>query len=242
MARGGWDQLGSIGSNIGNLKMRRQRQMVKSTSERFKPPKDFVTGKDPVGVWLEFVKKDIVSNIDVHRDLRPKPLPSINSNKPAIGCTKKTRSSVPEKPKVEYVIPTDRISFAKPDASMKRTFTSPSSDFAEKGWVARTQPTSFINCQSTKYNIINFQEQPSAVVRKTALIDARRFKGLGELQDLATTNLNPGFAEKHQQFPQAHYRKTGIFTHVYDAAARHGYITMPFETNQSSGGKPAFKC
>lgn len=223
--------------------MRRQRQMPKSSSERFKPTKVYNSGVDPIGTWVEFIKKDPIQNLDVHRDLRSYPtLPPINPDKPTIGCTKIVRTVMPDKPKVNYVIPTDRISFAKPEASMKRVFHSPSTNFIEQGWEPRRQTTSFINCQSTKYNILNFQEQPSAVVRKTALIDARRFKGLGEFEDLANSNLNPSYKDKFDQAPRAHYRKTGIFTHVYDAAARHGYITMPFEKNQSAGGKPAFKC
>jgi hypothetical protein len=223
--------------------MRRQRRHTKLNQERFEPPKVSNTGIDPTGSWAEFVRNDVVQNIDVHRDLRAYPsLPSIISNRPAIGCTKIARTTVPDKPKVPYVISTDRISFAQPEPSMKRNLSSPSLNLAESGWEARKHASSSINCQSTKYNIINFQEQPSSVLRKTAQIDARRLKGLAEFEDLATTNLNPGFQQKYEQKPRAYHLRTGIFTHVYDAAARHGYITMPFETNQSAGGKPAFKC
>lgn len=101
------------------------------------------------------------------------------------------------------------------------------------------------NCQSTPYNIINFHESPGTLIRKAINIDARREKGITEFADL-TRLFNPGFNPEHsraiKEDPRTYYRKTGIFTHVYDAAARLGNITMPFEKSQDLNGKPAFKC
>jgi hypothetical protein len=53
---------------------------------RFKPPVAAGSGVNPHGGFLEFVKKDPINNIDVHRDSRPPP-PDIShmSQKWAVG-------------------------------------------------------------------------------------------------------------------------------------------------------------
>lgn len=100
------------------------------------------------------------------------------------------------------------------------------------------------NCVSVQYDPITFQEREHAVVRKNVDIDVRRAKGVGEFSDLmrpSNPNPNKEFIKAFQEDPKVFTRKTGIFTHMYEAAARHGYMTMPFEKAQDLGGKPAFK-
>ena len=80
-------------------------------------------------------------------------------------------------------------------------------------------------------------------MRKTKDIDARRFKGITEYSDLMalhSANYKPEFKEALERDGKTFYRRTGIFTHMYDASARLGNIIVPFEKHQDLG-KPAFK-
>lgn len=55
-------------------------------------------------------------------------------------------------------------------------------------------------------------------------------------------NQNESFRNAFKDNPHLFTRKTGIFTHMYEAAARHGNMTMPFPGPQEEqGDRPAFK-
>ena len=222
---------------------------IKKTATRFGGIKQYGTGVDPMGGFVEFMKKDVVQNIDVHRDTvkRVDDLESRRDKIP-VGCTKKIGTVKSPNPAVSYEIPTDHISFQAP------TFTSQGpppmprytkSNTTKEGWVAPRSNFSTSNCQSTNYNIINFQDNPNAVIRKATNIHAGRSKGITQFADLNrpyNPNFNQEYAKVVTEEPRVFYRKTGIFSHMYDAAARHGYMTMPFEKDQENNGKPAFKC
>jgi hypothetical protein len=82
------------------------------------------------------------------------------------------------------------------------------------------------------------------VIRSAVHVDARRTKGIGAFNDmLHISNPNPNnrYLEAFKEDPKVFARKTGIFSHMYEAAARHGYMTMPFDHKQDFGDKPAFK-
>lgn len=222
---------------------------IKKTATRIGGIKHYGTGVDPMGGFIEFIKKDVVQNIDVHRDtVRRVDDFESRRNKIPVGCTKKISVSKPTNPPVSYEIGTDHISFQAP------TFTSQGpppvprytkSNTSKEGWVAPRANFTTSNCQSTNYNIINFQENPNAVLRKATNIQAGRAKGITQFADLNrpyNPNFNAEYSNVISEEPRVFYRKTGIFSHMYDAAARHGYMTMPFEKAQENGGKPAFKC
>jgi hypothetical protein len=222
---------------------------IKKTANRFGGIKQHGTGVDPMGGFVEFVKKDVIQNIDVHRDT-VKRVDDLESRKDKIpiGCTKKLATSKSTNPPVKYEIPTDHISFQPPTMTSFNppppvTYTK--STTTKEGWVAPRAKFTTSNCQSTNYNIINFEENPQAVIRKATNLNAGRSKGITQFADLNrpyNPNFNSEYSHVLSQDGRVFYRKTGIFSHMYDAAARHGYMTMPFEKAQESNGKPAFKC
>ena len=222
---------------------------IKKTANRFGGIKEFGTGVDPNGGFIEFLKKDVVQNIDVHRDTvkRIEDLESRRDKIP-VGCTKKLGGAKSDIPAVGYEIATDHISFQAPTYTSQGPPPMPrytKSNTTKEGWVAPRAKFTTSNCQSTGYNIINFNENPHAVIRKTTNIQAGRSKGITQFADLNrpyNPNFNNEYAQVVQEDPIVFYRKTGIFSHMYDAAARHGYMTMPFEKAQENNGKPAFKC
>ena len=56
-----------------------------------------------------------------------------------------------------------------------------------------------------------------------------------------TAKFNKDYGDAIKTDPNAFKKKTGIFTHMYDAAARQGNIIVPFEKVKDLGGRPAFK-
>ena len=222
---------------------------IKKTANRFGAIKEFGTGIDPNGAFTEFLKKDVVTNIDIHRDTvkRVDDLESRKGKVP-VGCTKKIVNEKRKTQPVPYEIPTDHISFQVPTHTIQGPPPAPlytKSTTTKEGWVAPRSRFTLSNCQSTGYNIINFQDNPHAVIRKTTNIQAGRNKGITQFADINrpfNPNFNEDYSKAYSAEPRVFYRKTGIFSHMYDAAARHGYMTMPFEKAQESNGKPAFKC
>lgn len=232
---------------------------VKKDIQRFPPTKVGGTGIDPLGSFKEFLKKDVKMNIDLHRDT-VKRVDDLEARKglPAIGTSTVTRGfPVPrsESSGNRFISETDHISFYQPDqdlrySSAQEALKNPVTRFSKsqetkEGWAPRQYSNAFSNCQSVPYNPITFQTNPHAVLRKTTNIDARRMKGITEFSDkqhVFSENTNAAHREAIGTDARTFYRRTGIFTHMYDASARYGYMTMPFERHQDFGGKPAFKC
>lgn len=224
---------------------RNATKMIKS-AERFKKSKIYGTGYDPNGCFIEFLKKDAIKNIDVFRDTFKRNDLSFNKDKFAVGCTKKQVIKRSTSPAVPYTIDTDHISFSQPNLNSKTPVYPKFSrnSVNGQGWVAPRAPETMNNCQSISYNIINFQENPHAVIRKTTSVKAGRTKGITEFSDLVrpfNPNYNKVYSEAIREDPRIFYRKTGIFSHMYDAAGRVGFMTMPFEKSTEKSGKPPFK-
>mmetsp|Transcript_9543 Transcript_9543/g.18580 ORF Transcript_9543/g.18580 Transcript_9543/m.18580 type:complete len:221 (+) Transcript_9543:4938-5600(+) len=211
--------------------MRRRPRSLDLAVKRFKPSKVAGTGNDPNGAYTEFIRRDPITNIDIHRDMRPVP-PLPPRDGPALGCTKIfRRSTSPERPKVDYKLTTDHISFASP-ASPNQSFTVARRDLTEAGWAPKRTNFTYCNKESTNYDPISFIPRSHPSTSQAAKIDARRTKGIAEYVDLMhqyNSNFTPSYASKLDANPRVYYRKTGIFTHMYDASARQGYITQPFE-------------
>lgn len=209
--------------------MRRRPRSLDVAVNRFKPAKVSGTGIDPMGAFSEAIKKDLRTNIDVHRDLRPI-VPLKVRDGPAIGCTKIRRSATPDRPKVEYTLSTDHISYVAP-ASPNQSFTVSRRDFTDDGWAPKRTNFTYSNTQSTNYDPISFIPRNLPTSFQSYKVDARRTKGIAEYVDLMRSqnpNYNQSYAERITANPRAYYKKTGIFTHMYDASARQGYITQPF--------------
>lgn len=222
---------------------------IKKSASRFGNVKHYNTGLDPSGGFIEFIKKDVIQNIDLHRDTvkRVDNLESIKDRIP-VGCTKKMHIPRQVTAPISYQITTDHISFQAPTYTSQGPPPVPKytkSSVSKQGWVAPRAQYSMSNCTSTGYNIINCQDNPYAVIREPTGIRAGRSKGITNFSDLNrpyNPNFNKEFARVYSEDPKAFNRKTGIFSHMYDAAARHGYMTMPFEKGQENNSKPAFKC
>ncbi|OMJ92533.1 hypothetical protein SteCoe_4665 [Stentor coeruleus] len=222
---------------------------IKKTANRFGSSRQYGNGTDPNDRFINFINRDIVKNIDIHRDT-VKRVDNLDSRKDKIpvGCTKKINTTRSQSPPQPYEITTDHITFQAPTYTSlgpppKPLYTK--STVSKEGWVAPRGEAGMGNCQSVNYNIINFQDSPNAVIRKVTNLQAGRSKGITQFADL-NRPFNPNFNEDYtkalNEEPKVFYKKTGIFSHMYDAAARHGYMTMPFEKAQENNGKPAFKC
>ena len=62
-----------------------------------------------------------------------------------------------------------------------------------------------------------------------------------ELTNVNCPNPNQQYRKALAENQSIFARKTGIFSHMYDAAARFGNITMPFDKPLVKDGRPAFK-
>lgn len=79
-----------------------------------------------------------------------------------------------------------------------------------------------------KYNIINGGDNIYSCEMKPSLLDAKVFnrkKGITEFRDLMgpnSKNRNPDHVNAMDQNSEVFRRQNGIFTHLYNAAARFG--------------------
>ena len=104
-------------------------------------------------------------------------------------------------------------------------------------WVAKSSRQTKVNANSTDYNMISCQENPKIKTNATN-------KSKGEFVDLTSNqynHLNPDFSSAFNRDKTHFFKKTGVFTYMYDAAARHGFITEPFNKTKSPEGQPVFK-
>ena len=216
--------------------------------QRFKPATVLNSGVNPHGGFLEFVKKDPVTNIDVHRDSRPPP-PDIShlSNKWAIGTKKHTfgiitadglldRSSIENKAFPRN--PTDNISYDPPanDRPFQRVFdemmTKPKYNINDKSanpWTPYQGELKTINNRgSVSHNIISNEPNKFSPGLAIGLLDKKvtnMKKGIGEygdLQRLTALNPNPAYLQSFNENPDQFKRKSGVFTYLYDSAHRFG--------------------
>lgn len=79
-----------------------------------------------------------------------------------------------------------------------------------------------------KYNIIHGGDNIYSCEMKPGLLDQQIFnrkKGVTEFRDLmgaSTANINPDHRGAYESNPDVFRRQNGIFTHLYNAAARFG--------------------
>lgn len=90
------------------------------------------------------------------------------------------------------------------------------------------------NRSSVSHNIISHQDNDYTPALVVGLLDksvANMRKGVGEYNDLqrvTAINKNPDFLKAYDQNNDLFKRKNGIFTYLYDSAARFGE-TKPFK-------------
>lgn len=193
------------------------------------------SGLNPNGGFIEFIKKDPIHNIDVHRDSRPPP-PDIThmSNKWAVGTTKATFNKVNSDGKLDRTSievktfprnPTDNISFDPPacDRPFLKVFdkmlTKPKYNINVRStnpWVPKVNTSKTINNRSSvSHNIISHDPNPHSPVLVLGLLDQKvtnKKKGIGEYGDLmkpSAINHNPDHVKAYNENPHVFKRKMG---------------------------------
>jgi hypothetical protein len=202
---------------------------------------------DPQGNFIAFVRKDIVSNIDIHRDSVHR-IDDLNARKefPAVGLMKKTASAqeIANKQIHSARLPTDHISFEPPESTWKfqkvydSMLTSPkySTNFetGKEGWMPKNQLKTVCNKSSVPYNIIAHSSNIYSGSEMVGVLDKKvtnRKKGVVEFSDLTRVSalkMNERYNSMYQVDSTMFRKKTGIFTFMYDAAVRNGKISLPF--------------
>ena len=90
------------------------------------------------------------------------------------------------------------------------------------------------NRSSVTHNIISHQENKISGIVDMGTLNTKmnhRKKGITEYADLSRVTALRSSESHGDAFGKnvnIFKRKTGIFTHMYDAAGRHGYLNMPF--------------
>jgi hypothetical protein len=158
-----------------------------------------------------------------------------------------------EKYRINY-LSTDHISIRMPKDSksvdnkslpylkMKSEFGP--NENSDSYWVPKIQDKATMsNRSSVEYNIINNQENPLTGVVNVGILDKavnNKKKGVAEFSDyLKPFNYNPNkrylkyYDKNNDRF---HYYK-GVFSELYDSAARNGNIYMPFKGDSQSKNK-----
>ena len=148
-------------------------------------------------------------------------------------------------------LPTDHISIRMPKGSksvdnrnfpylqMKSEFGP--NENSDSYWVPKIQDKATMsNRSSVEYNIINNQENPLTGVVNVGILDKavnNKKKGVAEFSDyLKPFNYNPNkrylkyYDKNNDRF---HYYK-GVFSELYDSAARNGNIYIPFKGDTQS--------
>lgn len=146
-------------------------------------------------------------------------------------------------------LPTDNIGVRYPEKNKmlnseqsKFSFLEMKSKFNPQSctvdsWSPSTNQTTMANRSSVSYNIINNENDPFYI--KPSVAQSRiNFKkiGVGHYGDLKSPfaiNFNKKYNEAYGDNPGIFKAYKGIFTKMYDDAARNGNIYLPFETKQS---------
>jgi len=214
---------------------------------------------NPNGGLNEFIKKDPIRNVDVHRDAYPAPpdITHISKNwaigtKTFIAETGKVVDGKLDRRNIDSTVKaprskTDNISFEPPpavDRPFQKVFdemvTRPKYNInapSTNGWVpfyAGPGAKTVNNRSSVSHNIITHKENDHTPALVVGLLDksvANMRKGVGEYTDLmrvTAVNKNPDFLKAVETNPDIFKRKNGIFTYLYDSAARFGE-TKPFK-------------
>ena len=223
---------------------------VKAAVARFPSARVSGSGVDPLGSYFEFLKKDVTRNIDIHRDtVKRQDDLEARKNCPAAGTTTATRGFPVARsvtPTERQPLATDHISFRPPQIreSRAKTETPGFSKAVEskEGWSPQVQKSTASNRLSTPYNPITFE--PLAYAPPNRVMDAKRQKGVTEFSDLQNPygdRPTQVYRQALSQDPAVFRRKTGIFSHMYDAAAAQGYISKPFDGKRENDGKAPFK-
>jgi hypothetical protein len=224
--------------------------------KRFKGAKMASTGIDPHDGLKEFLKKDVIKNIDVHRDNTCRK-DDLEARKDciSIGTAKRFPNRVGahsvSEGNLDYgVVPrfqrlcTDHISFEPPEneRTFQRVFDKMmikapyAGNWQSKaGWKPVEGHQTVNNRSSVKHDIINFQTNPRAGIKILNTLDTKitnRKKGLAEFTDktrVTALKINQDHLNAYNENPKVFHRKTGIFSHMYDASARNGNLSMPFK-------------
>jgi hypothetical protein len=151
-------------------------------------------------------------------------------------------------------LPTDHISIRMPKGSksvdnrnfpylqMKSEFGP--NENSDSYWVPKIQDKATMsNRSSVEYNIINNQENPLTGVVNVGILDKavnNKKKGVAEFSDyLKPFNYNPNkrYLKYYDKNNDRFLYYKGVFSELYDSAARNGNIYMPFKGDSQSKNK-----
>ena len=151
-------------------------------------------------------------------------------------------------------LPTDHISIRMPKVSksvdnrnfpylqMKSEFGP--NENSDSYWVPKIQDKATMsNRSSVEYNIINNQDNPLTGVVNVGILDKavnNKKKGVAEFSDyLKPFNYNPNkrYLKYYDKNNDRFLYYKGVFSELYDSAARNGNIYMPFKGDSQSKNK-----
>jgi hypothetical protein len=204
------------------------------------------TGVDPNGSFLEFTKKDVCKNIDIYRD-------TIGHIAQGTAFTARNQSHVQSRQKNKEgnqtcnstLLSTDHISYALPksqrpfqkifDQIITQTAHTANIETADKSWEPYNCVKTLTNKSSVGYDILSYApnkycgcEVPSILEKKIT----NRKKGVAEYADITRVTalrMNAVHNEAYKINFNIFKKKTGMFTHMYDAAIRNGGMSNPFK-------------
>ena len=215
-----------------------------------------MTGIEPRGAFLSFTNHDVIKNIDIHRDqtIRNDDL-NAKKSKIAIGTSKKCRQYITSemernKPRtleapgiLSKKLGTDHISYVPsvPDKPFQKVYDQMitkapyAANFKSvRDWEPQKGADTVNNRNSVPENILTWKENPLTGKKVVGTLDAKicnRKKGMAEFVDLnrvTALKVNQGHRIAYNENPMVFHRKTGIFSHMYDAAAKNGNLSVPF--------------
>ena len=158
-----------------------------------------------------------------------------------------------EKYKNDY-LSTDHISIRMPTVSRSSEiknypFLKMKSEFgtnqiSDSYWVPKVQEkASMSNRSSVEYNIINNFDNPLTGVINVGILDKavnNKKKGVAEFSDyLKPFNINPNkrYLKSYEKNNNRFHFYKGVFSELYDSAAKNGNIYMPFQSDNYSKNK-----
>jgi len=213
------------------------------------------TGLDPLGSFNEFIKKDVIKNIDLHQteskrvdDLESrKHFPAIGTTKTIIGGKVSSKRAISLEGAGRTILKTDHISFDPPanERKFQKVYdylvTQPrysANSQNKNGWVEKKGHRTVNNRSSVLYNIISNEENTYSGAQIVRILDKKitnRKKGVAEFYDLTHVSAIKSNAEYNEAInnnPKVFYKKMGIFTNTYDAAVRNGNPDGPFKAKK----------
>ena len=208
------------------------------------------TGIDPNGSFLEFTRKDVCRNIDIYRDTLKKIAQDRTANPTQRPSHLPSRQSAVDSSLINQTynntrISTDHISYEPPksvrpfqkiyDQIIIQPAHTANIETAETSWKPFNSIKTLNNKSSVGYDILSNGSNKYSACDVPSIMERKitnRKKGVAEYADLTRVTalrMNAVHNEAYERNFNVFKKKTGVFTHMYDAAVRNGGISNPFK-------------